>query len=200
MYHLYEVYNSFLSSFKRLVFGKNIARLSLEAASFLHQRGTFESNENYSIIIIYCSQEPPIYLTFYVSDRMFIVEVCRQYRFWEIFFSQRNKKQFIQLPSKFGEITVNNASKIDEFAIQFDQYNLILEYLVKGFDPLQYFMNHMIATSFTVSYINTYIFGEEENDENNYEEIPIGDIETIISTNGAHIKHGRVANEKSTKS
>jgi hypothetical protein len=200
MYHFYEVYNSFLSSFKRLMFGKNTARLSLEATSFLDQRGTFESNEKYSIIRIYCSREPPIYLSFYVSDKMFIIEVCRQYKFWENFFCQRKKKQFIQFPWKVGEITVKNASKIDEFVTQFDQYNLKLADLVKGFDPLQSFMNHMTYVGFSVSYINTYIFGEEENDENNYEEIPVGDLETIISTNEAHMQHGRVVNEKSTKS
>jgi hypothetical protein len=87
------------------MFGKNIARFSLEATSFLDQRGKFESNEKYSIIRIYCSQEPPIYLMFYVSDRMFIIEVCRQYKFWANLFSQRNKKQFIQLSWKVGEIT-----------------------------------------------------------------------------------------------
>jgi hypothetical protein len=34
MNHFYEVYNSFLSSFKKLVFGESTSRLSLEATSF----------------------------------------------------------------------------------------------------------------------------------------------------------------------
>jgi hypothetical protein len=35
MYHFHEVYNSFLSSFKRLLFGNNKGRLSLETPSLL---------------------------------------------------------------------------------------------------------------------------------------------------------------------
>jgi hypothetical protein len=115
MYHFYEVYNSFLSSFKKLMFGESTSRLSLEATSFLNQRGVVEYNEDYNIIRIYCSHVAPTYLPFYVSDKMFIIEVCRQYRFWVNFFAQRKKKQFIQLPWKVGEIMVKNASKIDEF-------------------------------------------------------------------------------------
>jgi hypothetical protein len=64
-----------------------------------------------------------------------MIEVCRQYKFWENFFLQRKKKQFIVFPWKFGEITLRSTTKIDEFATQFDQYNLKLEDLVKGFDP-----------------------------------------------------------------
>jgi hypothetical protein len=93
---------------------------------------------------------------------------------------------------------VKNASKIDEFVTQFDQYNLQIADLVKGFDPLQYFMNHMPLVGFSVSYINTYIFGEKENDENNFEEIPVGYFETIIRQ--PQRQHERVVNEKSTKS
>jgi hypothetical protein len=99
--------------FKRLMFGENTSRLSLEATSFLNQRGEVEYGEDYNIIRIYCSCVAPICLPFYVSDKMFIIEVCRQYRFWENFFAQRKKKQCIQLPWKVGEITVRNALNID---------------------------------------------------------------------------------------
>ena len=47
-------------------------------------------------------------------------------------------------------------------------------------------MNHMNSIGFSVSYINTYIFGEEENDEKNYENVPVGYLETIIITNEEH--------------
>jgi hypothetical protein len=200
MYHFYEVYNSFLSIFKRLMFGENTSRFSLEAASFLNQRGEVEYGEDYNIIRIYCSRVAPIYLPFYVSDKMFIIEVCRQYRFWENFFAQRKKKQFIQLPWKVGEITVKNASKIDEFVVQFDPYKLKVVDYVKGFDPQQLFMNHIISTGFSVSFINTYIYEEEENEGNNSQEKLVQDLETIISTNKAYKQHGKVISEKGSKS
>jgi hypothetical protein len=81
MYHFYEVYDSFMYSFKKIMFGNSASRLSLEVATFLDKRGNFESNEQYHIIIFYCSQEAPFYLLFYVSCKIFMVEVCRQYRF-----------------------------------------------------------------------------------------------------------------------
>jgi hypothetical protein len=37
---------------------------------------------------------------------------------------------------------------------------------IKGFDPNQCFMNHMTFTGFSVSYVNTCLFGEEEDDGN----------------------------------
>jgi hypothetical protein len=92
MYHFYEVHNSFISSFKKLVFGPNASRLSLEAASLLNKKGRFEAMEHFSIIKIYCSHERPSYLKFYVSDKMFFVEVCKQYRFWAHFFHENRKK------------------------------------------------------------------------------------------------------------
>jgi hypothetical protein len=63
-----------------------------------------------------------------------------------------------------------------------------LENQVKGFDPQQYFINHMTYVGFSVSYINTYLFGEEEEEEdgNNPEEVPVGYLETVVSTNEAH--------------
>jgi hypothetical protein len=157
MYHFYEFYGSFLSSFKRLIFGNNTSILSLEVKTFLHKRGNFESNEKYSIIRVYYSQEAPIYLPFYVPDKIFMVEVYRQYRFWPNFFCERKKNKFIPLSWKVGEITLKNASKIDEFATQFDQYNMKLENQVKGFDPQQYFMNHIVLYRFQ-RFIHKYLY------------------------------------------
>jgi hypothetical protein len=47
-------------------------------------------------------------------------------------------------------------------------------------------MNHMIYVSFSVSYANTYLFGEEEDDDKDPEATPVAYIETIISTNEPH--------------
>ena len=99
----------------------------------------------------------PTYLPFYVSDKMFTIEVCKQYRFWTNFFAQRKKKQFIQLPWKVGEIMVKNASKIDEFVVQFEPHKLKVSNYVKGFDPQHFFMNHIISTGL-VSHILTHTY------------------------------------------
>jgi hypothetical protein len=61
--------------------------------------------------------------------------------------------------------------------------------LVKLFDPQQFFMNHMIFVGFSVSYVNTHIYGEEGSKYNNYEEVFIGYLETIVRTNEAHKQH-----------
>jgi hypothetical protein len=77
MYHFYEVYDSFISPFKKLMFGNGTSRLTLGMVTFLDKRGSFEAMESYSVIIIYYSQEAPIYLPFYVLDKIFVIEVCR---------------------------------------------------------------------------------------------------------------------------
>jgi hypothetical protein len=57
MYYFYEVYDSFVSSFKKLMYGNCTSRLSLGMATFLDKRGSFESNEHYNIIKVYFSRE-----------------------------------------------------------------------------------------------------------------------------------------------
>jgi hypothetical protein len=186
MYHFYEVHNAFVSSFKKLIFGSNTSRLSLEATTFMDKKGSFEAMEHFSIIIVYCSRERPSYLPYYVSDKIFVVEVCRQYRFWACFFHEKRKKQFIPLPWRIGEITLRNVVNIDEFSVQFDQFKLKLANEIKGFDPNQLFMNHMIYVGYSISFANTFLFGEEEGDSQNPQALSIekkqDDIETVIST------------------
>jgi hypothetical protein len=43
--------------------------------------------------------------------------------------------------------------------------------------------------------IHIYFGEEEEDDDNNPEAVPVGDLETVVSTNEAHRQHGRVVNE-----
>jgi hypothetical protein len=64
-----------------------------------------------------------------------------------------------------------------------------------GFDPNQYFMNHMTFFGFIISYANTYLFREEVYDGKNHEAVPIEYLEIVISTNEPHMQHGRVVNE-----
>jgi hypothetical protein len=126
--------------------------------------------------------------------------VCKQYIFWAHFFHERRKTQFIPLPWRIGEITIKNAANIDEYAVLFDQYNLKVENEIKGFDPNQLFMNHMMYVGYSVSYANIFLFGEEEDDNQDLQAIPMENIETIVSTTEQHRQHGRVVNERSTRS
>jgi hypothetical protein len=115
-YHFYEVNNVFIYSFKNLIFGPNASRLSLEATSFLYKRGSFESMESFSVIILYLSHDKSSYLPYYVSDKIFVVEICNQYKFWDHFFNEKRKTQSIPLPWKIGEITIKGIMHLDDIS------------------------------------------------------------------------------------
>jgi len=116
--------------FQKVMFGNNTSRLSLEETTFLDKRGNFEKNEHYSIIRVYCSREAPFYLRFYILDKIFMIEVCRQYRFWDNFFYERKKRKSIPLLWKFGEITLRSDPKIDEFSS--NSTNIIYNWKIKS--------------------------------------------------------------------
>jgi hypothetical protein len=61
---------------------------------------------------------------YYVLDNIFVIEICKQYRFWAHFFHERRKNKFIPLPWKIGEIVLKNVANIDEYAGQFDRFDL----------------------------------------------------------------------------
>jgi hypothetical protein len=77
MCHFYEVYDSLVSSFNKLIFRAITSRLSLEVETFLDKRGIFEAMENYSVIKIYYSRERPAYIPFYVPYKIFVIQVCK---------------------------------------------------------------------------------------------------------------------------
>jgi hypothetical protein len=91
-YHFYEVYNIFVYVFKKLIFGPKTSRLSPEASKFLDKKGIYEKMEHYSVVRIHFSHEKPFYLPYYVLDRIFVIEVARQYKFWVHFFHEKRKK------------------------------------------------------------------------------------------------------------
>jgi hypothetical protein len=140
----YEVYNDFVSIFKKNLFGESTSRISIEAAKFLEKKGTIEKMENHSIIRIFCSKENPSFLPYYVSDKLFITEVARKYNFWLHFFHEKRKKiKIIPLPWKIGEFVLRNINKIDEFAGHFNNVSLKYAKKIKGFDPRKTFVEHM---------------------------------------------------------
>jgi hypothetical protein len=91
-YHFYEVNNALISSFKKHIHGTNTFILSLEVVSFLDKRGIFEAMDNFSVIKLYFSHEKPSYLSYYVSDKIFFYEVCKQYKFWDHLFNEKRKR------------------------------------------------------------------------------------------------------------
>ena len=58
----------------------------------------------------------------------------------------------------------------DEFVVQIDPYKSKVDDYMKWFEPQQLFMNHMISTGFSVSFINKYINEEEGNEGNDSQE------------------------------
>jgi hypothetical protein len=78
---------------------------------------------------------------------------------------------------------LKNVANIDEYAGQFDIFDLKETKEIKGFDPNQLFMKHMIYVGYNVSYENTFLFVEEEDEDKNHEAFHIEDIDTFIITN-----------------
>jgi hypothetical protein len=152
-HYFYEVYNNFVSQFKKLLFGYDTSRISLEALTFLNGKGFLKKMDDYNIIRIFCSHEKYIFLLYYVPDKLFIIEVARQYKFWFYIFYEKRKRQFIPLSWKVGEILLRGISKIDEYASYFDQFDMIFAEQIKGFDPDHLFYNHIISVGLSLSLI-----------------------------------------------
>jgi hypothetical protein len=200
-YYFYEVYNEFVIVFKKLLFGENTTRLSLEATTFLNKRGTLEKMENYNVIRIFGSRESPFFLPYYISDKIFIIEVARKYRFWLHFFNEKRKRQFIPFPWKIGEIILRGIAKIDEYSTHLNQFNLKYAEKIRGFDPSHIFLDHMTSVGFNNAFTNTLMFEEEE--EGNTHDVPmqsVDDIETMVSSTTQYKQRGKGSNEKGTQS
>jgi hypothetical protein len=60
--------------------------------TFLKGRGVLEKMEDYNVIRVFCSIEKPIFLPYYISDKLFIIEIARQYKFWFHTLSEKRKK------------------------------------------------------------------------------------------------------------
>ena len=75
--NFYLVHNNFISKFKKLIFGPSTSILSLEAATFLSRKGVFETSEEFTVIRLFKCEENPFPLPFYVSDKLFVEEMCK---------------------------------------------------------------------------------------------------------------------------
>jgi hypothetical protein len=72
-HHFYEVYYDFVSKFKKLLFGEDTSQLSMEAPTFLKGKGIIEKMEDYNITKVFYSIEKPIFLPYYISNKLFII-------------------------------------------------------------------------------------------------------------------------------
>jgi hypothetical protein len=75
-----------------------------QGSKFLDRKGTLEQMESYNTIRIFGSKENPSFLPCHISNKMFVVEIGRQYNYWFLFFHEKRKNQFIPLPWKVCNI------------------------------------------------------------------------------------------------
>jgi hypothetical protein len=76
-YKFYSIHNNFILEFKKLIFDNNTSRLSLEEATFLFGKVSYEMFEEFTVIRLFGSKEKPFLLPFYVSDKLFVEEMCK---------------------------------------------------------------------------------------------------------------------------
>jgi hypothetical protein len=106
-YSFYPVHNNFISEFKRLIFKQSTSRLSLEATSFLTGKGIYELSKEFIVIRIFGSKEKPFLLPFYTSDKLFVGEVCRQYKTGPISSMTKGKDSLYPCHGKLGIALLN---------------------------------------------------------------------------------------------
>jgi hypothetical protein len=68
------------------------------------------------------------------------------------------------LPWEIREILLRGISKIDEFVVRMDQYNLKFVQDIKAFIQTHIFIDHMTFFGFSNALTKTFVFGEEEGD------------------------------------
>jgi hypothetical protein len=197
--HFYEVYNDFISVFKGLLFGKDTPRISDHANKFLDKKGMLENMENHNVIGNFGSKENLSFLPYHVSNKMFTMEVARQYNFWLHFFHEKRKKQFIPLPWKIGDFIFKNINKINEFVNHFHNVNLKYVENIKGFETNKIFVEHMLAVRFNNSFIHTILSEEKDNNLGALSH-NVDDLEAILSTNEFYKQKGKGPSEKSAQS
>jgi hypothetical protein len=88
----YKVFNGFVSVFKDLLLGKDASRMFGQATRFLNRKCTLEQNENHNVLMVFGSKENPSFLPCHIMDKMFTVEIARQYNHWLNFFLDKKKK------------------------------------------------------------------------------------------------------------
>jgi hypothetical protein len=195
----HEVFNDFVSSFKDLLLGKDASWMSSQETEFLNRKGTLEQKENHNVLMVFGSKENLAFLPCHIMNKMFVAEIARQYNHWFHFFHEKKKKQFIPLPWKVEDFVCRNIKNIDEFVRYFKKLNLMYVERLKGFDPNGIFREHLLAVSFSNSFIHRHLTEDRDSEDNN----PASgncDAETLQSATELYRKQGKVSSEKSSQS
>jgi hypothetical protein len=95
-YNFYAIENGFMFSFKKMIHGPAASRLSLEASSFLTEKGIFETLEDFGLLRLFGFQGKPFLLPFYVSDRLFVIEVCESINNGHTFSTKKERNNSLQ--------------------------------------------------------------------------------------------------------
>jgi hypothetical protein len=178
-----------------LIFSQSTSRLSLEATAFLSGKGGFEMSKEFIVIRLFGGKENPFLLPFYVSDKLFIIYMRKQYKTWANFFHDKRKKQFIPLQWKIGNFTVKHITHLSELVGHHEQLGLKQAKLVKGFDRHNKFTPHMEFVGYSSHFIKIEQFQEGGRDNLDLHEIDAyqvsNDIGEINCTNEVHRQHGK---------
>jgi hypothetical protein len=86
------------------------------------------------------------------------------------------------LPWKIGDFVLRSMNKIVEFENHFHNLNLKYAQNIRGFEPNEIFVEHILIVGFSNSFIHTVPREEEDNNLGNTTH-NAGDLETILSTN-----------------
>jgi hypothetical protein len=115
------------------------------------------------------------------------------------FFHEKRKNQFIPLPWQNGDFIFKNINKIDGFSNHFHNLNLKYDENIKGFDPNEIFVEHILVVGFNISFIHI-VLSEAEDNNLGAPAHNVGDLEIVLSTNEFYKKKGKGPSEKGAKS
>ena len=156
--------------------------------------------EEFKVIRSFASEEKPFLLPFYTSDKLFVGEVCRQYKAWAHFIHDKRKKQFIPLPLKIGNFSVKHITHLNELAGHHEQLGFKEAKFVEGLDPNNKFTTHMQLVGYSSHFTIIEQFQEGGRDNLDLDEIMAyqvsDDMEEINSTKEGHKQHGREVTDK----
>jgi hypothetical protein len=100
-------------------------------------------SKEFTVIRLFGSKEKPFLLPFYVSDKLFVGEMCRKYKTWAHFFHEKREKKFIPLPWKIENFTIKHINHLNELIGHHEQLIFKESKFVDGFDPKNVFTAHM---------------------------------------------------------
>jgi hypothetical protein len=194
----YEVFNDFISVFKVLLLREDAPRISDQATRFLDRKGALEKMDNYNVIRIFGSKEKPALLPCHITYIMFVTEIARQYNYWLHIFHEKRKKQFIPLPWKLRDFVLRNVNKIDEFVAHFNNLNLIYVESLRGFDPNNFFLEHLLTLGLDNSFFKKHL-SENKNTGDNTPASDVRNLDTLQSLTKLYKKHGKRPGDKSVQ-